>query len=327
MKVLFLHNVNFQLAPYIKRDYEILSAHHECKDFLWRAHPEDILRVGRDVSWCDLVFCWFASIYNLYPLTVARLLGRPVVVVAGGYEVACEPEIGYGNMREGPKRWLGRQVFRLSHLVLAVSSINKEEALQNAGVPASKVRLIHHGFDGEQFKPAEEKQDFVVTVGAIRQGNIKKKGLELVVRTASLMPRVRFAIVGAWVDESVEFLRKLAGPNVEFTRHISYEELPSILGSAKVYVQPSVHESFGCSVAEAMLCGCVPVVSRRAALPEVVGEAGEYTEALEPAALADAISRAFASGGGAAARERILREFPLSRRREALLRAVAEFER
>ena len=41
-----------------------------------------------------------------------------------------------------------------------------------------------------------------------------------------------------------------------------------------VYAQLSFHEGFGCTVAEAMLCKCIPIVTMMGSLPEVVGEFG-----------------------------------------------------
>ena len=41
-----------------------------------------------------------------------------------------------------------------------------------------------------------------------------------------------------------------------------------------MYCQLSITESFGVTLLEAMACGCVPVVARRDALPELAGDAG-----------------------------------------------------
>jgi glycosyltransferase involved in cell wall biosynthesis len=93
-----------------------------------------------------------------------------------------------------------------------------------------------------------------------------------------------------------------------------------------VYVQPSHHEGFGLSVAEAMLAGCVPVVTAAAALPEVVGDAGVQVASDRPDEVAAGVRRALEAGpdAGARARERVLREFPVEMRRRGLYEAVEE---
>lgn len=91
-----------------------------------------------------------------------------------------------------------------------------------------------------------------------------------------------------------------------------------------VYAQLSAYESFGMALAEAMQCGCVPVVTRRGALPEVVGDAGWYVPYGDPDATAQAIREALNAPDAAsrAARHRITDRFPLDRRRHALVDAL-----
>jgi glycosyltransferase involved in cell wall biosynthesis len=92
-----------------------------------------------------------------------------------------------------------------------------------------------------------------------------------------------------------------------------------------VYVQASQHEGFGVSVAEAMLAGAIPVVTRAGALPEVVGDAGVVVDDATPAALAAGIRTALDAGPErrAAARERVLAKFPVEARRIGLEGLVA----
>ena len=80
------------------------------------------------------------------------------------------------------------------------------------------------------------------------------------------------------------------------------------------------------SVAEAMLAGCIPVVTAAGALPEVVGDLGVVIEAATPEAVAAGVERALELGVGvrARARERVLTEFPLESRRVGIQRVVAE---
>ena len=98
----------------------------------------------------------------------------------------------------------------------------------------------------------------------------------------------------------------------------------SELAKAKVYEQASRHESFGCSLAEAMLCECIPVVSRNAAIPEVVGDCGFYVNDLNPESVAGNVKEALNVSNDLRenARERIRTHFPLEKRKRELLIAV-----
>jgi glycosyltransferase involved in cell wall biosynthesis len=132
--------------------------------------------------------------------------------------------------------------------------------------------------------------------------------------------------VGKWHDDAIEHLRSLAGDNVEFTGWLSDEELESLYARASVYVQASRHEGFGLAVAEAMLAGCVPVVMDVTAMPEVVDGAGVLISSQEPEAVAAGVSEALARGpeAHAAARRRILDEFPMQIRRDGILGVVGD---
>jgi glycosyltransferase involved in cell wall biosynthesis len=91
-----------------------------------------------------------------------------------------------------------------------------------------------------------------------------------------------------------------------------------------VYVQASRHEGFGLSLAEAMLAGCVPVVTDVGALPEVVGDVGVTIAEPSPALIAEGVERALRLGAaeGARARARVLEAFPLEPRAAGLRREV-----
>ncbi len=72
------------------------------------------------------------------------------------------------------------------------------------------------------------------------------------------------------------------------------------------------------ALCEAMLCGCVPVVSRVGGMPEAVGETGEIVGTPDPAAIAAAVERALSQADRAAPRARIATEFSRERRRHDL---------
>jgi glycosyltransferase involved in cell wall biosynthesis len=116
----------------------------------------------------------------------------------------------------------------------------------------------------------------------------------------------------------------MAGPNVKFTGYLRHEVLLPHYQKAKVYCQLSTHESFGVALAEAMSCSCVPVVTRKYALPEVVGDTGFYVPYNHPKATPEAIRKALESDKGMQARERVNRHFSLKTRERKLIREILD---
>ena len=184
---------------------------------------------------------------------------------------------------------------------------------------------MHHGvpdpFGGLPDKPAEAA---ALTVGNVDRPNLERKGLRAFAQAAAELPEVEFAFVGRCVDDAVEELRARAPANLRLTGWVADEELLDLYRRATVYVQASRHEGFGVAVAEAMLAGCVPVVTRAGALPEVVGDVGVRIERPEPEEIAEAVRAALAAAPEerARARARILERFPLEARRDGLVAVI-----
>jgi glycosyltransferase involved in cell wall biosynthesis len=318
LRILLPH---IQLPSFLRADLQILASRHE----VVLAPCRPIWRLPAALQQClasDLVFCWFGSTRFLPVVLLARLLRKPVVVVAGGYDVAAVAEINYGNMRGGLTRLLGRWLFRAATAVLPYSQAAAREACENVGVDSRKQQMIYLGFDPAQFPPPRiVKQQWVLTVAAIDESTIHRKGLLTVAAVSRLMPDVPFVIAGRGEPAAMEALRTAGGPNLRLPGFVSDAELSDLYARAKVYFQPSVHEAFGCSVAEAMLYNCIPVVTAAHSLPEVVGGCGYYVSPGEAAAMVATVRRALDEGlppGCEDPRARILREFPSSRRAAAL---------
>lgn len=320
MKILFVYQ---SLMSFVEKDLRILQARHEVQPLPWRG-VRDLPKLGAGVHWCDLVFCWFGKLHAYFAVHLARRRGKKSVVVAGGDDVANEPDIPYGIYTHRWKRWCPDYVFRQTNLALCVSQSNFGETLLNTKVAKRQVRLLYHGFDSEKWRAYSgiDKEPIALTVGRVTAETLKKKGIANFIEAAQLLPEVEFYVVGPIAPEVRSALLADSPPNVVCPGGLYGTDLVEMYSRAKAYVQVSLHESFGCSVAEAMLCECTPVVSRRGALPEVVGEAGFYVEDLQPKNVAIMIEKALEADRGQAARERIKREFPLEKRRQALLEAV-----
>lgn len=283
------------------------------------ANPLAVLRAVRRA---DLVVGWFASWHTFWPITIGWLLRKPSLLIVGGFDTAALPGYGYqGSRLIGPvARWIMRRATRL----MTNSEYSRGELARNAGI--TDVEVVHHGVpDPFGSLPVGARDPVALTVANVARISLERKGLRAFVEAAALVPDVEFVLVGQHLDGAAEQLRALAAPNVRLAGRVSDEELDELYRRSSVYVQASRHEGFGMAVAEAMLAGCIPVVTRVGALPEVVGEAGVWIEDGEPPAIADGIRRALTLGEDERrrARERIATRFPLELRREGLFRLAA----
>lgn len=313
--VLVVHN---KRTRFVRLDEEMLADRYRVVDCqLTKQQALNPVFIRRLVLDADLVFGWFASWHTLLPFLLAKKLGKPALLVSGGYDVANLPEIGYGHQRGGLKKWVSRWVMRLADCVVVNSEFSKREALENAKQNPAHVRVIYHGVP-DTFSDWEgvSKEAMALTVGNLDADNLWRKGLGPFACTAPLLPEVRFTLVGDWQDETHRKLQSNAPGNLTLTGWVDEEAWREYYLRSAVYVQASQHEGFGMSLAEGMLAGCFPVVTRAGAIPEVVGDCGYYVNAPEPEALAEGIRRGLtiSTRERHQIRERILHHFTMEQR-------------
>lgn len=319
-KILML---NDRTSTLFKNEYDILKESGHRVDWISSNSYVGYFKQWRRAWGYDLYFSWWGS--SLHTVLFAKLFNGKSVIVAGGGDAAELPEIPYGAFTTW-KKHLVKFVFETADVVLAVSEYTRKEVLQHS--KPKSVRVIYNGIDTERYKPEGEKEEIVLIVFGADQlswSTIKVKGLETFVRCARYLPDIPFILVGKHKDDDcVKHLKRIASSNVRILGYLPYEELLSYYRRAKVYVQLSLHESFGLALGEAMSCECIPVVTRKAALPEVVGDTGFYVPYGNPKATAEAIEEALnaASEARRKARKRIKDMFSLQKRKEKLLEII-----
>ena len=321
MRILFVYS---RPATFVRVDLELLRERWEVEEWAQPGRYANPLAVLRAVRRADLVFGWFASWHTFWPITLAWLLRKPSLLVVGGFDTASVPEIGYGYQQGGARRRLARWIMGCASRLITNSRFTRDEVV-SLGLPAQRVTVVYHGFeDTIGALPAGPREPIALTVSNVAWLTVERKGLLPFVEAAPFAPEFRFVLVGDWADGAADFLREVAAPNVELTGRVSDEDLAGWYRRASVYVQASRHEGFGMTVAEAMLGGCIPVVTAAGALPEVAGDVGERIEAPRPDLIAEATLCAHQAPESerARARERVLEHFPLEARRRGLYEAV-----
>jgi glycosyltransferase involved in cell wall biosynthesis len=309
-------------ARFVMIDRDLLAEQHEVLEYAQPRPLPRLLAAWRGVRAADVVVCWFASWNAPAPLLLAWLLRRPSILIVGGFDTADMPEIGYGYQQGGIRRLLARTSMRLAGQLMTNSEYSRDELRRTARFDATVV--LHGVPDPFGGLPSDPRDRLALTVGNVARLSLERKGLRPFVQAAAELPDVEFVVAGRWTDDASEELQSLAGPNVRLTGELSDGELDDLYRRASVYVQASRHEGFGMAVAEAMLAGCVPVVTAAGALPEVVGDTGVVVPSAEPEAIAAGIREAHTrlADARSRARDRVLTHFPLDLRRRGLLALV-----
>jgi glycosyltransferase involved in cell wall biosynthesis len=310
---------------YIQMDLNLLKKQHIVRKFDFIVKPRikgviTIFKMLYGVLWADMTFSWFADDHAHWAVRLSRLFGKKSIIVIGGYEVVNLPEIQYGALLNPKVAEKIKNTIEKADAIISVSEYSKTELLKFAR--PKRLRLIYNSVDSTKFTPEGAKENLVLTVGEIKQSNLARKGLECFVRAAAFLPDLEFLLIGAKVDNSQDFLKSIATPNVKFLNNVSNEELVKWYRKAKVYCQLSRHEAFGVSLAEAMLCECVPVVTSNGAIPELVAASGFYAPYSDAESTARAISQALGSSKGPEARMEIVNKFDPSKREKELVQLI-----
>lgn len=267
---------------------------------------------------------------SLHTILFSKMFGGKSVIVPGGSDVVGLPtyqrkEFSYGI--QFPKNMITKWVFNHADMVLPVSDRIKDCILWQSNPKC--IRTIYNGIDVKKFKPKGRKKDMVLLVSGLnpRVWMMKMKGLETFVKCAQHYPDIPFILVGEiGTKEDVKHIKSLAPNNVILTGLISQDELIEYYQQAKVYTHLSFHESFCFALTEAMSCECIPIATNRGALPEIGGEIAEYVKYGDVEETCRAIDTALngSSALGRMARSRIVVNFSLEKRKEALTEAILE---
>lgn len=243
------------------------------------------------------VIFWFVTTpHSSLMAIIAKLIGRKIVVITGGGDAVYVSDIDWGAMKSKQHCFWFCILMRLADSVLPFSNSAKSIILEQ--VMPKRIQTVYPAIDTHLFQPNPDLiQPRVGTcVYQYNATTITQKGLDVFIQTAHLVPEIQFVVVGEPIDESAMKLQKNAPTNVLFLpRMLNRLDYRNFLQSCSIYAQLSAHEGFGVSLAEAMACGCIPVVSNRYSLPEVVGNTGFIVPYNNPQKTAEAIREAIVS--------------------------------
>jgi glycosyltransferase involved in cell wall biosynthesis len=314
-------------TEFYRQDYEILESLGHDVEFVstpWR------LGAG-----FDLAFVWWWNYLWMWG-PVARARGLPILTT-GVFDLAID--------RTWPawKRRLKYWGVRKSHSHLFISEHELATVPPILGLSAERVAYCPLAVDSTVYRPGSPPRlDGPLTLLNIawqRLTNLRRKKVFELLEAFALLrgehPDARLVLAGPPEDGLLALRERAAmlgvSDAVSFPGELSREEKIRHMQDCSLYCQVSEHEGFGLAIAEAMACGAPVLVSRRGAVPEVVGDCGAYVDTLTPRGIKEGFDLFLAARGARLALAekgvaRVRSRFSVERRRRDLRRLLAALQ-
>lgn len=224
---------------------------------------------------------------NVIASVAARLAGVPRRIVVHHVLAGVE-----GPLRRAVLRGLRRAGFPTTEVF--VSEATRASFGRLAG---GADRVIHNGIEAQAAPPpgrwAQDPRRDPATPLLVSIGRLAaQKDHATLLRAMAEVPHAHLVVVGEGeLRSALSDLRAALGleERVTLVGNVDPAEVPVVLASADLVVQPSVWETFGMVVVEAMAAGRAVLASDDPAHREVLGDCGRYHPVGDPAALAAAI--------------------------------------
>ncbi len=218
----------------------------------------------------------------------------PVVVTVHDVTFISEPEL-HSAVRAGFYRSATRTAVRRAARVIVPSQATKDELVRLVDGNPDTIDVARHGVDLATFHPPTDAETqrvsdrlglhgrpYVAFLGVLeRRKNVPDlvRGWVQAVSDLPEPPALVLAGSSGWDDEVDQAIAEVP-PSLKVVRpgFLRPSDLPGLLGGALVVAFPSKAEGFGLPVLEAMACAAPVLTTPRLSLPEVGGDAVEYTE-------------------------------------------------
>ncbi len=204
---------------------------------------------------------------------------------------------------------------RAADAIIINSESLRSEIEQYLEVDPRKLKLIYEAVDHDLFKPGRRRRGPRAgrllrrheAVRAVRVVAVAVQELRRAAAGVGAGPRSSSGIA-SWRSSAPDGTRSTSlsctrsRPSsasreiVVFVGGVPLEETVRFYQAADVFVYPSLNETFGLPILEAMACGCPVVTSDTSAMPETAGGAAVLSDPKDPASIARAIVEAVGPG-------------------------------
>lgn len=189
-------------------------------------------------------------------------------------------------------------VIKRADAILTISHFSKSRIIKEYPFSQGKLQVIHHGIS-QMFVPTyDDKEEFVLYVGAMNEIKNFQSVLEVFMQEDLKDIPLKMVLPHSFSFKQSPKVTKLLADvayhdNIEIVDFVEQDALKELYQKAKIFLFPSFHESFGFPPLEAMACGTPVIVSDVTALPEVCGDAALYVHPHDIADISEKVTKLY----------------------------------
>ena len=216
----------------------------------------------------------------------------------------------FGNMY---RRYVVPKVVKKSKKIITVSEFEKNRInnfFKFKDNDRNKLNAVYNGV-GEHFKHIDDKKiledvkkkynlpdEFLFFLG---NTDPKKNTKGVLQAYSNLVKEKNINIPLVMLDYDKSELLKLLSEinakelinNIILTGYVVNSDLPAIYNLCKIFLYPSLRESFGIPMLEAMACGTPVITSNTSSMPEIAGDAALIIDSFKPHEITNAIEKLY----------------------------------
>ncbi|SHG02793.1 glycosyltransferase family 4 protein [Flavisolibacter ginsengisoli] len=214
----------------------------------------------------------------------------------------------YQNLGNLYRRWLVPKIVNKASLILTVSEFEKQNILERLPSTEGKVQVLYNGVSPQFNNNYSQKQveelrtefnlpaQFVMFLGntAPKKNtlNVIKAYVDLCLKHENKIPLV---LLDYKKELVIRILEELKQPGLIdmfiFPGYVPHHKIPLVYNAATLFLYPSLRESFGLPILEAMACGTPVITSSTSSMPEIAGDAALLVDPYKPAELTAAMHK------------------------------------
>jgi glycosyltransferase involved in cell wall biosynthesis len=195
--------------------------------------------------------------------------------------------------RAGPWRLAERVLARRARRIVAISEAVRRFSVENVGLPAERVKVIHYGLDalpepwGENpVLPIPDGAPLLLCVARLAP----QKGVDTAIRALPSIPDATLLVLGEGPERTrLEELARELGVSDRVLMPGRVGDVAALYRRCNVVVHPARWEGFGLAMLEGMLAGRPIVAAHAGSAPELVADG--MTGLLFPPDDAEALAR------------------------------------